>query len=318
MVISLKRAVLLFALLLILSGNTVAGDDRDRDREARAALALTLPPAKSVDDRDRHVRVALAFAPHTVKPVFIGTAPPPRDKGKLCPCGAGCQCPADKCPACPTAKAELSRIRDALVRVRCGDAQGSGTVIWSESGKSVVLTAAHVIAGGGDLTVRGEGKTHKADVLGRDDGADLAALLVSVELPAVTVSAADPRDGAEVLMVGMTSLWSRGRIHGTSTLTGRAIYLIDYDSDHGDSGAGVFVAGELVGVHCGKVSLTPGSAGTPYCTGAKPVRAFVATCFARKAPAPSASVIEPPAKKLIGYRCQIVNGRKMCVPVYEP
>ena len=191
-----------------------------------------------------------------------------------CPCG-------DRCPC--VGRDDLAKVRDSLVRVRSGDGQGSGTVIWSANGQSVVLTAAHVLTDGAALTVRGSGKTHTATVLAVDRSADLAALLVAVGLPAVRVTGSDPADGADVLLVGMTSLWSRGKIEGRKQFAGGEQYLLGggYESDSGDSGGGVFVAGELCGVHCGKAGDSPTSTRTPYAAGVKPVRAFLATVFRR-------------------------------------
>lgn len=191
--------------------------------------------------------------------------------------GKGGACPdCAKCPHC-----DGRQLRDALVRVRSGDGSGSGTVVWSGDGKSVVLTAAHVLSRGAEHTVRAAGKWHAAQVLASDPAADLAALLVAAPLPAAPVADADPADGAEVTMYGVTSLWSRGAITGGMTLEGRAVYTLGYDSDGGDSGGGVFANGHLVGVHCGKVGDTRAAVGKPYCTAAGPVRAFLARVLKR-------------------------------------
>ena len=264
----LVRAATVVALLVIAAGPLFAGDT-DRERKVRVALALAGQPKAA--------------------PV---AAPAPKEKApdarkgdpakKVCPCGGTCSC-GGGCPACPAA--DLGKIRDAVVRVSCGNGSGSGTVIWSEGGRSVILTAAHVLGTGTDPRVRGNGRWHKAEVLGRDDAADLAVLLVATELPAVKVAEADPREGDDVLMVGVTSLWSEGRIVGREQYNGSECYLFGCDtgaddySDSGDSGAGVFVRGELVAVHCGKVTL---SERTPYAAGTRPVRALLARVFKRR------------------------------------
>ncbi len=248
-------------------------------------------------DRERKVRVALALAGQS-KPKPIA-APAPKEKSPKTGCGCvtapggvgTCgryQCPGNggrgPCPCeskSPTS--DLGKVRDAVVRVSCGNGSGSGTVVWSEGGRSAVLTAAHVLGTGTDPRVRGNGRWHKAEVLGRDDAADLAVLLVAVELPAVRVAEADPRAGDDVLMVGVTSLWSKGRIVGLDTFNGNECFLFGCDtgaddySDSGDSGAGVFVRGELVAVHCGKVSQER----TPYGTGTRPVRTLLARVLRR-------------------------------------
>jgi len=282
---TVMRAVFIAALLVSVSGGLFAGDDAERDRKARVALALA---GKKDVTCDRDARVARAISETKTKPIATApaTAPMPK-KVSPCPCCDGCPC-GGSCGCGNASKAiakgdDLTRVRNALVRVRQGSAQGSGTVIWSESGRSVVLTAKHVVEDPGELTVRGNGKTYPATLLGRDESADLAALLVEADLPAVPVAAADPLDGAEVMMVGMTSLWSKGRIDRREQWQGGETYLLGggYESDSGDSGGGVFAGGELVGVHCGKVGADKYSVRTPYAMGAKPIRSFLARVFKR-------------------------------------
>lgn len=208
--------------------------------------------------------------------VFVGQPKNKEVVGDACP-----NC--DKCPHC-----EKRQLRDSLVRVKCGDGSGSGTVVWSADGKSVILTAAHVLSRGADTAVRAEGKWHPAQVLASDATADLAALLVSTSLPAAPVSDLDPTAGDEVTMLGVTSLWSKGAIADRESLTflsgGVSVagdrYLLGADpggqySGGGDSGGGVFFKGELVGVHCGRRGATQRAADTPYCAGAKSVRGFL-------------------------------------------
>lgn len=150
------------------------------------------------------------------------------------------------------ARTELDVLRDASVRVWCGDAGGSGTVVFAEPGRSVVLTAAHVVEHGAAVTVRAEGRTLPAKVLLTDRAADLCALEVRRELPAV-VSVSDEWDaGDDVLMIGGSSIWSKGKARGTEQLNDRPNLLADYESISGDSGGGVFVRGSLVAVHVGR------------------------------------------------------------------
>lgn len=307
MLTTVKRAAAIAVLLVFPIGLLGADDTGDRDRKARVALAL----AQGTDScRDRDARVALALA-ESRQP--ITTAPAPRKSAPLCPCCDDCKCPGG-CP-CAGGKStkgdDLSKVRDALVRVRCGSAQGSGTVIWSDGSRSVVLTAAHVVAGGGELSVRGEGKTYPAQLLGRDDTADLAALVVSAKLPAVRVAIADPADGADVLLVGMTSLWSKGKIDRREEWRGGETYLLGagYESDSGDSGGGVFVGADLVGVHCGKVGANRDSVNTPYAVGAKPIRTFLARLFKRSGSVtvlidvPAPAIARTPAQPTVPSNC---------------
>ena len=200
--------------------------DADLDAAVKAASKkINDPPAKAMP------------APKPLDWEIRNTDPP-----KVLP---GCVCGA--CPCGPVARAFDPR--DSLVRVRCGTDSGSGTVVWSERGQSVILTAAHVLGRGGDVAVRGAGQWHRASVLASDDAADLAALLVQTDLPAARVSANDPIIGTHVTMIGVTSLWSKGTI-ATRESDG-AKYLLESDpaaeySDSGDSG-GATTAGFAAG-----------------------------------------------------------------------
>lgn len=203
-----------------------------------------------------------------------------------CPCADKCDCdPKSKCPACPTCSTVAKSPRDSLVRVKSGDGSGSGIVVWTDGKRSVILTAAHVLTAGKIADVRAEGKWHRAEVLASDASADLAALLVSVTLPAAKVAESDPPVGAEVTMYGVTSLWSKGTIDGRESIRfgsggqgDRYVFKTDPGNDYsdaGDSGGGVFYRGELVGVHCGRSGATQQATVSPYCAGAKSVRALL-------------------------------------------
>lgn len=199
-----------------------------------------------------------------------------------------CAC-GDVCP-CGGKSAKGTDPRDALARVRKGNAQGSGTVVHSGQGWSLVLTAAHVVDGPGPLTVRVGGKTVTAQVVEADSAADLAALVIPGDFPAVRVSDADVKDGAEVVMYGMTSIYTRGKVAGRETLNGHEnlTYATAADSDSGDSGAGVFHEGKLCGVHLGKIGTH--SADKPRAAATGPVRRFLSRVMGRgvtAAPKPS-------------------------------
>lgn len=175
--------------------------------------------------------------------------------------------------------------RDSVVRVRrttgSGGEQGTGTVVRSGGGWSIVLTAAHVADGPGELTVRGDGKTHRATLVESWKDADLAAVYVAgVDLPAVRVSDDDPAEGDEVQMYGLSSVYSRGVIREKMTLNGveQWGYGEHADSESGDSGAGVFAGTRLVGVHLGKTG-TDGAA-RPRACAAGPVRQFLGRVLA--------------------------------------
>ncbi len=194
----------------------------------------------------------------------------------------------------PPQKLPTRDVRDSLVRVRRGNAQGSGTVVHRGEGWSLVLTCEHVVsAAPGEITCRCDGTTYPALVVEVDAGADLAVLLITADLPAVKVAENAPNDGDSVTLIGMTSLVSRCRVSGREELGGREVLLYGTasDSDSGDSGGGVFHEGKLCGVHCGKVEGR-----TPHATATGPVRKLLArvladdgTLRAKPQPAPKAA-----------------------------
>lgn len=152
----------------------------------------------------------------------------------------------------PVYRTELDVLRDASVRVWCGDAGGSGTVVHAERGRSIVVTAAHVVEHGGKLTVRADGKTYPARVILTDRASDFAALEVEHRLPFAVAVGDEVRAGDEVLMIGGSSGYSRGKVAQFDRHNDRDVILADYESISGDSGGGVFVRGRLVAVHVGR------------------------------------------------------------------
>jgi hypothetical protein len=80
---------------------------------------------------------------------------------------------------------------------------GSGTVIHSGDGKSLILTNRHVCPNGnGHPFVLIGGKSHPAEWIAADDVADLALVRVPVELPAVELAASEPEKGTTLRQWG--------------------------------------------------------------------------------------------------------------------
>jgi hypothetical protein len=295
-------SALLAAGLLAAAGAAAAfADDGDRDRAARVALALAAP---------KH---APAARPKEAPAGGIAAAELPARADKK----GGCACPCcDKCPACPPALwPDVKAVRDSCTRIRRGGAMGSATCVWTDGARSVVLTAAHVLDHAGVVEVRVDGKWVAGSVIRSDAAADLAAALVPAALPAVKVAASDPARGAKVLMVGCTTLWSRGAINGGAALNGTSVYTLGYDSDSGDSGAGVFCGGELVGVHCGKFGAR--APADPYCVAARPVREFLGGVLVSRGGkvVPSEPVQMPAlAKPADDFELWMIDGRFVRVP----
>lgn len=147
------------------------------------------------------------------------------------------------------ARTELDVLRDSFVRVRTDRFGGSGVVAWSEPGRALVFTCWHVIADGSPVVVRTGGRTLPARVVEVDRAADVVLLEVARELPAVAAVEDDaPAVGDEVLMLGASSIWSRGKVLDTGEVNGRPSASGNFEGYSGDSGGPVFRAGVLVGI----------------------------------------------------------------------
>lgn len=214
----------------------------------RLYVHATLPGAPTAEAVQREVKAAAKKAdPKPMPPREVKDAPAPQ--------------PLDwhiRHDAPRDARTELDVLRDASVRVWCGDAGGSGTVVFAEPGRSVIVTAAHVIDRTHSVEVRAGGKPLSAKVVLIDREADWAALEVPRELPAVVAVGDDLREGDDALLIGGSSVWTRGKVVDSIKIgrpgSAREVdtWLIDYASTSGDSGGGVFVRGQLVAVHVGR------------------------------------------------------------------
>lgn len=175
------------------------------------------------------------------------------------------------------------------VIIRKGNAQGSGSVISSVRGETLVLTAAHVVEDRGPLKVEfhrynlGLERTRSgadwprpvaAEVVAADVAADLAVLRIKglPPLPYVArlaVQGAEPARGTVVTSVGIDlgtqlSSWvsriaqiDRFEIEGTGAE--RFFLITAKPPEHGRSGGGLFLAnGDLVGVCIGRARLVKG------------------------------------------------------------
>jgi S1-C subfamily serine protease len=175
------------------------------------------------------------------------------------------------------------------VVVRKGAAQGSGTVIASANGETIVLTAAHVVDDPGPLRVelhrynlgverqetRGRWpRSLAAEVIAADEAADVALLRFrrTPSLPYVArlaPAAAEPAPGTVVTSVGIdlgahlggwttrVARLERLEVEGTGA---EGLFLITPRfPEHGRSGGGLFLPnGDLVGVCVGRAHLSTG------------------------------------------------------------
>lgn len=158
-------------------------------------------------------------------------------------------------------------------------AGGTGTVIASEGGKSLVLTNAHVVPSGQHrITVTywherqpwtqeatylgGSGVSQRGGNLIEVHGPDLALLSVNADLVPVEIAAAIPAEGTPVSLYGFGGNTSTvqpslktGRVlreNGSQTMAGDPIARTSIATANGDSGAGILdTEGRLVAVHWG-------------------------------------------------------------------
>lgn len=139
-----------------------------------------------------------------------------------------------------------------------GDSNGSGVPI----APRVVLTAAHVVKGGGEIVVTNGSRTTTGEIVAFDSEMDLA--LIEVERPiggVFRLGGDDVDDGAE----GVAYVMRDGEIVTLPVIVRRRITLrtediyidglyerpaweLDADTESGDSGGPVVVDGEVIGV----------------------------------------------------------------------
>jgi S1-C subfamily serine protease len=176
------------------------------------------------------------------------------------------------------------------VLVRKGTSQGSGTIIASVDGETLVLTAAHVVASEGPVSV----ELHKynlgmeraprttgvwprvvpAVTAARDSAADVAIVRIEKMIALPYVARLAPQDekppiDSVVSSIGIDlgrklSLWNTRLVETASIALNenrepRPFLITDKIPEHGRSGGGLFLAsGELVGVCVGHAELHKG------------------------------------------------------------
>jgi hypothetical protein len=155
---------------------------------------------------------------------------------------------------------------EASVPIYAGPSYGgSGTVIAAENGKSLVVTAKHVVEGRTPIVI-GElnGPKIAATLLAMHPTADMALIVVNAKLPAATLAVSAPKEGTTVVLYGYPAdrsprLWKKtGRWAGYVPFDGgMAGVTRDFVSISGDSGGGVFAGNTLVGVHHSTRQETP-------------------------------------------------------------
>ncbi|HEV2537262.1 MAG TPA: trypsin-like peptidase domain-containing protein [Streptosporangiaceae bacterium] len=167
--------------------------------------------------------------------------------------------------AAPTASASLTvpgiyqRVAPSVVTIQAGHELGSGVIV---ADNGLILTANHVVAGGGTITVTfADGTTTSAVVAGADPKLDVAEL-VPAKLPQVVVPATvggAAGVGASVVAIGnplgLTDSVSAGVVSGldrtADTSNGKFSGLIQFDAsvNPGSSGGPLLdMRGLVVGI----------------------------------------------------------------------
>jgi S1-C subfamily serine protease len=175
------------------------------------------------------------------------------------------------------------------VLIRQGKSLGSGTIIASVEGTTLILTASHVVDGsesiflefhrfnlGLEKTVSSAGFPKKllARIVARDIDADLAIVEIKGELAFPYVARLGPGDGPPTNGTKVTTIgFDRGerligfgtRIKGVEKIEmregggARAFLVTEDPPEHGRSGGGLFLAnGALVGVCVARAELQKG------------------------------------------------------------
>jgi len=158
----------------------------------------------------------------------------------------------------PTDRQMFERAASSTVRVECTGGLGSGAVVGSGNGRTVILTAYHVVLGEPKITVVGPRMACPGRVLNFSPSEDLALVEVLCDLgqPVLPIASRPPLRYSTVWLVGAFNGWtgtpSRGSLASTSfDVTGLVskAYLVTMPIWHGDSGAALLnEAGEIVGV----------------------------------------------------------------------
>jgi len=178
-------------------------------------------------------------------------------------------------------QADRSGLHRCVVRVQCGNAAGTGTIV-ETNGYDVVITAAHVVSGGDAVTLWDGTRRINGEVIGRDKANDVAVIaarnLDMLDVIAAPLLDRRARQGETVQHCG----YARGRLEST-----KGVVLAANDSRarctgeaiSGDSGSPFFIDGKVAGIVTNKTTYS-----VPVSTGlfgrvrySQPEPAFIGT-----------------------------------------
>lgn len=135
-----------------------------------------------------------------------------------------------------------SSLSEPYVLINTISSLGSGTHI----GNGIILTAAHVVEGGGLITVEDmEGNSYDASVSFIDEANDVATLQIELTAPlrSLAIDCRDPRLGEAVVTTGnpfgepFLTLW--GRVNGKIRNEGLTLFPTDMTTIPGMSGGAI-------------------------------------------------------------------------------
>lgn len=179
--------------------------DIDATVEARLQATISAIPTATALPTPTHTPVPTAtptpIPTPTYTPVPTPTATPtPTPIPTPTPTSTPTPTPAPTSTPTPSLSQIVDRVRGAVVRIETPDGVGSGTIVNS---RGFILTNYHVVEGYDTVTVRVEGRTVDGEVVGYDDGLDLA--VVTIEggpWPYMPISTVRPSVGDEILTIG--------------------------------------------------------------------------------------------------------------------
>jgi Trypsin-like serine proteases, typically periplasmic, contain C-terminal PDZ domain len=148
--------------------------------------------------------------------------------------------------------------KSSAVRVATLGGAGSGTVVARDGETAYILTNKHVAIDENQQVeshfwIISDGKRYPASFVKMHRVNDLALLSAKIDLPAVTLADADPKEGDTVKHNGQATGPQEGKVvEWTKFVVEGPTLTSTMFSTHGDSGAGVFNAdGKLVGCFYG-------------------------------------------------------------------
>ncbi len=163
----------------------------------------------------------------------------------------------------------------SVVQIETGSGLGSGFVYDAEGG--LVLTAAHVVDGADDVTLRlADGRTADGTVVGADDGSDIAVLRTDADgLTAAPLALDDPAEVGQLAVAigspfGLDQTVTSGVVSAigrTVATPGGAVAMVQTDAPINPGNSGGALAdrqGQVIGINDSIASESGGNVGVGF------------------------------------------------------